>query len=121
MDVAHGDRAVSEHLKNSLRLLREKTDDNDFKEMVDDIVAGRSSLREAVSSPTFEQVLNPFVEQAAEKFENMSEEEWRQLEETGTQQFAEFREQLSRNGGGTHRDDAEDEDEEDFSQRSWLE
>ncbi|PRW62497.1 hypothetical protein [Actinopolyspora mortivallis] len=121
LDVARGDRALSEHLKNSLRLLRGKTDDTEFRTMVDDILAGRSSLREAVSAPAFDRVLSPFVSQAAEKFENLSEQEWQQLEETGERQFAEFREELSQRERQARAAETEDPEEEDFSQRSWLE
>lgn len=117
LDIAHGDAALSKHLKNSLNLLRKKTDDPEFKSMVDDIIAGRKSLRDTVGSPVFSRVLDPLVGRAVEHYRSLSEQERDELAKTGEQQFEAMRadeEPQSETRPGDSNDD------EDFSDQNWL-
>lgn len=123
IDVAGGDPALSRHLRNCLKVLRDRTDNPEFRELADDIMAGRRSLREAVTSPAFAQALNPQVEQFAQRYEQLSADERERLAAEGERQFAEQREQIARERRAVEartrrRDDPGD--DEDFSQRSWL-
>ncbi|GAB3497471.1 DUF3348 domain-containing protein [Amycolatopsis cihanbeyliensis] len=120
LDIAHGDVALSKHLKNSLNLLRNKVDDPEFKNLVDDITAGRKSLRDAVTSPVLARALDPLMEQASEHYRNLSEQEREELARTGEQQFEELRqEEEAAPAAGRRRPDDDDEDE-DFSDRNWI-
>lgn len=123
LDVAGSDPALSRHLRNCLKVLRDRTDNPEFRELADDILAGRRSLREAVTSPVFARTLNPQVEQFAQRYEQLSAEERERLAAEGERQFAEQREQIARERRAAEaqtrrRDDPGD--DEDFSQRSWL-
>jgi len=53
LDVARGDPARSRFLRASLQRLRESSTNNQFRAMVDDILAGRKSLRTAAASELF--------------------------------------------------------------------
>lgn len=123
IDVAGGDPALSRHLRNCLKVLRDRTDDPEFRELADDIMAGRRGLRDAVASPAFAQAVNPQVERFAQRYEQLSDVERERLAAEGERQFAEQREQIARARRAAevqarHRDDPGD--GEDFSQRSWL-
>lgn len=123
LDVAGGDPALSRHLRNCLKVLRDRTDNPQFRELADDIMAGRRSLRQAFTSPAFAQALNPQVAQFAQRYEQLSTDERERLAAEGQRQFAEQQEQLARERRAaqartSRRDDSGD--DEDFSQRSWL-
>jgi hypothetical protein len=113
LDVARGDVALSRHLKNSLEVLKDKVDDPEFGRMVDDITAGRRSLRDMVRSPVFARALDPLVEQGAETYRNLSDEERETLARQGEAQFEQLRQQLN-------DPNPEDPDDEDFSDTNWV-
>ncbi len=119
LDVARGDAALSRHLKNSLTVLRDKVADPEFKSLVDDVVAGRRSLRDTVTSPAFSRALDPLMEQAAEHYRTLSDEEREELRRTGEQQFEQLRRDEEEQAAAA-RDRRRDEDDEDFSDRNWL-
>lgn len=121
LDIAHGDAALSKHLRNSLNVLRGKVDDPEFKKMVDDVMSGKVSLRDVASSSVFSRALDPYAQQAAEKFENMTEEECEELARAGEAQFEEMRKAEKANAKRQSRASMAEEDDEDFSERSWLE
>lgn len=113
LDIAHGDVALSKHLKNSLNLLRDKVDDPAFKSLVDEITSGRRSLRDTFTSPVFAQALNPLVGEAVEKYQEFSEEERQELVRIGEEQFQSVRDEERKSS----QDELEDED---FSDQDWL-
>lgn len=119
LDIARGDAALSRHLKNSLTLLRDKVADPEFGKLVDDVVSGRRSLRDTFTSPVFFRALNPLVEQGAEHYRHLSEEEREELGRTGEQQFEQLRRDEEQQAEVRARRRDEDDDE-DFSDRSWL-
>lgn len=124
LDVAGGDPALSRHLHNCLKMLRDRTDNPEFRELADGIMAGRCSLRQACTSPAFAQALNPQVAQFAQRYEQLSADERERLSAEGQRQFAEQREQLAQERRAadvrTRRRDDPGDDDEDLSQRSWL-
>lgn len=95
LDVARGDRVISQHLRRSLTLLRERSGNADFQRLADDVLAGRANLRDVFTSPAFAAGLNPFVEQFAERYERLSEDERAEMAEQGRAQFAEERRRLA--------------------------
>jgi hypothetical protein len=96
LDVARGDAALSRHLRNCLEVLRRRTEDAEFRQLVDDVLAGRRGLREVALSPAFEQVLSPAVEQFAQRYEQLSDAEREQLAADGEQQLSELGERIAR-------------------------
>lgn len=88
LDVAGGDPALSRHLRNSLTLLRDRSDDPEFRRLADDVLAGRRGLRDVATSPVFAQALNPQVERFARWYEQLSEAERAALAAQGEEQFA---------------------------------
>ncbi|GAB1691687.1 hypothetical protein [Krasilnikovia sp. M28-CT-15] len=95
LDVAQGDPALSQHLRNSLRLLRDRADDAEFRQLADDILAGRRGLREAIASPALARVLDPRVDEFAERYDQLSAQERAELAAEGERQFGDLREQLA--------------------------
>ena len=74
--TACGDPAMTEELRDALTLLRDRSDDGAFRELVDEVLAGRYSLYDAASSPAFaEAVFGRVVQDFNERFANMTEEE----------------------------------------------
>lgn len=119
LDIAHGDVALSKHLKNSLNLLRDKVDDPEFKKLVDEVVSGRRSLRDTFASPAFSHALNPLMDRAMEYYQNLSEGDREELTRTGEQQFDRMRKEQEQSPKARGSELEEDMDE-DFSDRSWL-
>ncbi|MPY77900.1 MAG: hypothetical protein GEV04_05275 [Actinophytocola sp.] len=123
LDIARGDVALSKHLKNSLNVLKDKVEDPDFARLVDDITAGRRSLRDMIDTPVFSRALDPLVEQGAETYRNLSEEERAELARQGEEQFERLREDIANlpeSERSESDDDDDDGDDEDFSFRSWT-
>lgn len=87
LDIARGDRALSRHLRRSLEALRERTDDRDFRRQIDDILAGRVSLRNAAFTGTFERGLTPHFKLGMQRWQEVSEEERERLAEEGRAAF----------------------------------
>lgn len=96
IDVAGGDPAVSRQLRRSLAILRERSGNDEFRRLVDDVLAGRSGVRDLAASPVFAAELNPLVERFAEQYAALSDEERRQLAEQGERELAEERERIER-------------------------
>ncbi len=51
LDIAGGDVGLSRHLKDSLRLLAKRSDEPAFSRLIDDVLSGKRSLREAYTDP----------------------------------------------------------------------
>lgn len=99
LDIAQGDPALARHLRGSLQVLRDRAENDEFRQTVDEVLAGRADLREAISSPAFTSVLNPLVQRFAEQYEELSEDEREQLAAQGEQQLAEERERIAQERG----------------------
>jgi hypothetical protein len=92
--VAHGDPALARHLRTSLETLRARSDNDDFRRLVDDVLNGRANLRDVYFTPAFAAGINPGAQQFAERWDELSREEQEQLAQQGQQQLAEERERL---------------------------
>jgi hypothetical protein len=108
LDVARGDAARSHVLRESLKILRDRSGDPAFGKLVDDVLSGRRGLREAVANPLFGKALTPGVQAAAERFKEMPEEERERLAAEGERRLSRLREDLSAP------------DDEDFGDTSYL-
>lgn len=53
MDVACSDPELSEELREALALLRDRSDNDEFRTLVDDVLAGRCTLTEASGTAAF--------------------------------------------------------------------
>jgi hypothetical protein len=115
LDIARGDPAVSKALSSSLKILRDRSDDPAFKTMVDDILAGKKSLREAASSQAFNQGISVKAHAGFEWYRNLSDEERERGAEQGRAQLDQLREELldqPKRQSDSQGDGAEDDDEE---------
>ncbi|HEX7305706.1 hypothetical protein [Lentzea sp.] len=95
LDIARGDAARSRVLRDSLAILRDRSPDPAFGKLVDDVLAGRRGLREAVASPLFDQALTPGVREAAQRFKEMPEEERERLAAEGERRLNQLRTRLA--------------------------
>ncbi|MGJ7905883.1 hypothetical protein ACOQFL_05330 [Actinopolyspora sp. H202] len=116
MDASRGDVGLSRHLRNSLRIIRDKTDDEEFRKLADDVIAGKRGLREASQSASFSRVLDYQVEKASTEMAEMSDEEREELALSGEQQLADLGMDYSR-GTCSSVEDLEDTD---YSNKTWL-
>jgi hypothetical protein len=57
MDVACSDPELSEELREALALLRDLSDNDEFRTLVDDVLAGRCTLTEASGTAAFSNVV----------------------------------------------------------------
>ena len=96
MAVAHGDPALARHLRTSLEKLRDRSDNDDFRRLIDDVLDGRANLRDVYFTPAFAAGINPGVQQFADRWDQLSREEQEQLAEQGRQQLDEERQRLRR-------------------------
>ena len=95
LDVARGDAAHSHVLRESLKILRDRSPDPAFGKLVDDVLAGRQGLREAVASPLFNQALTPGVQEAASHYKELSEKERERLAAEGERHLNRLRDDLN--------------------------
>ena len=61
LDIAGGDVGLSRHLKDSLRLLAKRSDEPAFSRLIDDVLSGKRSLREAYTDPPYTRVMDAQV------------------------------------------------------------
>ncbi len=81
-DVARGDVGLSRHLRNSLESIKASAiADPDLRKRLDDVLAGRTSLREFGTSDEFAQALDRSSKQPLEQVASMSDQERTQLAE----------------------------------------
>lgn len=76
MDVACGDPELSQELRDALMLLRDRSDNDDFRTLVDDVLAGRCSLLEASGTAAFSDVVFARI---AQEYGGLTEDEKRDL------------------------------------------
>ena len=79
LDIAGGDIGLSRHLKDSLRLLAKRSDEPAFSRLIDDVLSGKRSLREAYTDPPYTRVMDAQVHAFADRWDAMSEEEKEEL------------------------------------------
>src|SRR6266536_580768 len=95
LDIAHGDPALTRHLRRSLEILRDRSDNDDFRRLADDVLTGRASLRDVYTTPAFAAGINHGVQQFARRFEELTPEERAELTEQGRQALQAERERLA--------------------------
>ena len=95
--VVHGDPALASHLRTSLETLRARSDNDDFRRLVDDVLNGRANLRDVYFTPAFAAGINPGAQRFAERWDELSRGEQEQLAQQGREQLNEERERLRRN------------------------
>ena len=96
MAVAHGDPALARHLRRSLETLRDRSDDDDFRRLADDVLHGRADLREVYFSPAFAAGIDTGTRQFADRFDQLSREEQQEMADQGRRELGELREELQR-------------------------
>lgn len=75
-DVACGDPAMTPELHDALTLLRDRSDNEEFCTLVDDVLAGRCSLFDVSGTAAFgEAVFGRVVQEFNERLEGMTEDE----------------------------------------------
>lgn len=75
-DHACGDPAMTPELHDALTLLRDRSDDDEFRTLVDDVLTGRSSLYDAAATPAFaDAVFGRVVQEFNERLAGMTDEE----------------------------------------------
>ncbi|MGH3800685.1 MAG: hypothetical protein ACRDTD_11215 [Pseudonocardiaceae bacterium] len=75
-DVTCGDPELSEELRDALALLCDRSGNEDFRALVDDVLAGRCSLIEASGTAAFSDVVFARI---AQEFDELTEDEQRSL------------------------------------------
>lgn len=96
LDVAHGDKALSRHLNKSLEILRDRSDNDDFRRVVDDVLNGRASLRDVYNTPAFAAGIEPSVRKFAERWDELSQEERDRLAQDGQRALDAENERINR-------------------------
>jgi hypothetical protein len=78
-DVACGEPAVSDQLRDALTLLRDRSDDDEFRLLADDVLAGRRSLFDAASTAAFGRaVFAPVARDVEARFGHLTPDERRE-------------------------------------------
>jgi hypothetical protein len=95
LDIARGDPARSEFLRAALEVLRESSGDDRFRMLVDDILDGHTSLREAATSDVFNREVAPLVEEGMRRYQDLSDDEREELAARGEEEFEVLRDDLS--------------------------
>jgi hypothetical protein len=75
LDIARGNAAVSRYLHQSLRALRDNNEDPHLRLIIEDVLAGRTSLRAAFTNPQFTAGLEPGIERFSQVYEGLDPQE----------------------------------------------
>jgi len=94
LDVAHGDVALSRQLRDSLKVLQERSEDEQFRRLIDDVLSGRASLREVGRTDTFAAGINDGVREFARRWNRLGDDERAELAEQGRQALEAEKERL---------------------------
>ncbi len=81
-------RNIGSVAEAQLRLVRALTADRAFRALVEDVVSGRRSLREAHTDPAFSRAMDAGVRSFATRWETLSQEEIDALAAQGREQLA---------------------------------
>ena len=73
---------LEESLRESLRVLRQQSDDPQLRDRIDDVIAGRASLRDLARSAEFDSLVAPYAERGYQQWDALDAEEREDL--TGT-------------------------------------
>lgn len=76
-DGGGGDPGLSQELRDALTLLRDHSDNDNFRTLVDDVLAGRCSLVEASGTAAFSDVVFASI---AQEFDQLTKDEKRCLD-----------------------------------------
>ncbi|MEV4347329.1 hypothetical protein AB0J83_22980 [Actinoplanes sp. NPDC049596] len=87
MPVGHGDLALACHLRKSLEVLRDGSDNDEFRRLANDVLYGPFSLRDVYFTPTFAAGINPGSKLFGKRWEQLSREEQERLADQGQRQF----------------------------------
>lgn len=90
-DVARGDLGASRSLRRSLEILKSATPDPEIRRRLDDVLAGRASMREFGLSGAFASILDQVPKGAMERAAAMPEDERQRLAERGEAELARLR------------------------------
>jgi hypothetical protein len=75
-DVACGEPELSDELRDALTLLRDRSDDDTFRTLIDDVLAGRCGLMDASGTAAFaEAVFAPMAQEFDARCGQLTDEE----------------------------------------------
>jgi hypothetical protein len=72
--------AVQAHLRRSLELLRDQAEDPAVRRRMDDVLAGRASLRDLARDDGFSAMMTPLVERGMQRLDDLTPEERARVE-----------------------------------------
>lgn len=123
-DVANGDLGASRHLRKSLDVIRSATTDTDLRKTLDDVIAGRTSMRDFGTSDGFAKMLEQVAGPNLADMFTMSEEERDRLAEQGNAILEQLRHESPGENSPQPPSDEPHPDDDFFDERrqtGWLE
>ncbi|MBR7743354.1 hypothetical protein KC207_08640 [Phycicoccus sp. BSK3Z-2] len=78
---------VQRHLRRSMEMLRERADDPAVRRRIDDVLAGRASLRDLARDDGFDRFMEPLVRRGMQRLDELSPQE-REAAERGAAALA---------------------------------
>lgn len=104
LDLARGDKAVSQHLAESLKVLRDRSEDKDFRRLIDDILNGQMPLRQAAFySELFDRGIGEPLEEGLRHYDQLSEVERDRMAAEGDAEFARINAEIAETEAREHR------------------
>ncbi len=86
-DLAGGDRGVARHLASSLRALKQHSHDPEFSKIVDEVLSGRTQLRDVFTSDAFARTLNPLIAESTARYRELDSDTKAELAAEGERQL----------------------------------
>lgn len=62
-------------LRESLLVLRDQSEDGGLRDRIDEVIAGRGSLRDLARSPDFESFVTPYAERGYQQWEALDDDQ----------------------------------------------
>jgi hypothetical protein len=83
LDVARGDVTLSRQIRDALRVLQDRSGNEQFRSLIDDVLSGRVGLREAGRTQAFAAGVDDGVREFARRWERLSDGERAELADQG--------------------------------------
>lgn len=100
LGVTATDAGLERQLRASLRTIRDRTQDPALAGMLDDVLAGRRSLRDVARTPEWNAAVESSTRQATQAWARMSPQERAELVQTGREELEQARLQAYRENQG---------------------
>lgn len=96
MDIARGDATASRQIRRNLEILQEHSKNPEFRSLIQEVLDGRRSLREAAGSGLFTSEITPYMQTFTRKWEDATAKDQDVLPAEDLEEFHDLKAEAAR-------------------------